>query len=62
MLDNIIMPAIAAALSETDAQNDMLLSVLRGILQYVEDGNVVELRPCGFVEEVKCAIKSVSGA
>lgn len=33
-----------------------LLATLKGILTYVEDGNVVELRPCGFVDEVRAAI------
>ena len=29
----------------------------KGILQYVEDGNVIELHECGFVEELRQAIK-----
>ena len=35
---------------------DFLLATLKGLLTYVEDGNVIELRPCGFVEEVRAAI------
>ena len=35
---------------------DDLLATPKGILAYVEDGNVVELRPCGFIEEVRSAI------
>lgn len=38
-----------------------MLATLKGILSYVEDGNVVELRPCGFVEEVKAAIAKAEG-
>jgi len=32
----------------------------KGILTYVEDGNVVEVRECGFVEELKAAIAAAS--
>ncbi len=38
-----------------------LLATLRGILAYVEDGNVVELRPCGFIKEVAEAIAQAEG-
>jgi len=30
--------------------------LLKGLLSYIEDGNVVELRECGFIEELKDAI------
>lgn len=39
-----------------------LLATLKGILTYIEDGNVVELRPCGFVAEVRAAIAKAEGS
>lgn len=38
-----------------------LLDTLRGLLTYVEDGNVVELHECGFVEEIRTAIAKAEG-
>jgi len=30
----------------------------QGILRYVDDGNVIELRDCGFVEELRQAMRA----
>ena len=37
---------------DEQAEADDLLSTLKGILSFVEDGSVVEVRPCGFVDEL----------
>ena len=40
-----------------EQQRDELLNVLKGIRTFVEDGNVVELRPCGFIDELQETLK-----
>lgn len=38
-----------------------LLTTLKGIRNYIEDGSVIEIRPCGFVQEIHEAIARANG-
>ncbi len=47
------------SMSQSDAEDTIreraVASFARGILQYFEDGNVIELHPCGCIEELRKA-------